>query len=158
MVAITTFLFILISMSDELIMKLDEYWPYQAAVLADLISKHTTSVLKRHGELNLSQWRVLAAVSEKEGRTSADIVKVTPMDKGIVSRATATLVECGVLKKVSDKNDKRRSQLYTTKAGRKAYQSIRYDLMTETDDIAVSTKLNAHLLDVIARLETITTN
>lgn len=137
-------------------MKLDSYWPYQAVVLADLVSKHTTSVLKRHGDLNLSQWRVLAAVAEAEGRTSAEVVAVTPMDKGIVSRATANLVDIDILKKQNDKDDKRRSRLYTTARGRKTYQAIRADLMRETSEVAVSDKLNAHLLEIIARMEVIT--
>lgn len=143
-------------MSNDTIMKLDEYWPYQVTVLADLVSKHTTSVLKRHGDLNLSQWRVLAAVAEKQGRTAAEVVTVTPMDKGIVSRATSSLVDQGVLKKQNDKDDKRRARLFTTALGQETYQAIRRDLMTETSGIAVSEKLNTHLLEVIARMEAIT--
>lgn len=143
-------------MSNDLIMKLDEYWPYQVTVLADLVSKHTTSVLKRHGDLNLSQWRVLAAVAEKQGRTAAEVVTVTPMDKGIVSRATSSLVDQGVLKKQNDKDDKRRARLFTTALGQETYQAIRRDLMTETSGIAVSEKLNTHLLEVIARMEAMT--
>ncbi len=142
-------------MSDDAIIKLDEYWPYQATVLAQLVSKHTTSVVRRHGDLNLSQWRVLAAVAERNGRTSAEVVAVTPMDKGIVSRAAASLVEEGLLQKKNDLGDKRRSQLLMTKTGRKIYQAIRKDLLAETGSVSVSNKLNAHLLEVIERMKTL---
>ncbi len=140
-------------MTDDQIMKLDEYWPYQVVVLADHIAKHTTSVLRKHGDLNLSQWRVLAAVAEKEGRTAAEVVAVTPMDKGIVSRATATLVEDGLLEKKHDRDDKRRSKLFLTKTGKKSYRAIRKDLMKETGSVTVSNKLNVELLKTISNLK-----
>jgi len=61
-------------MSDHPITKLETYWPYQAVVLADLVSRHTNSILKLHGSLNLSQWRVLAAIANRPGCTSAQVV------------------------------------------------------------------------------------
>ncbi len=139
-------------MSQDSIIKLDEYWPYQVTVLADLISRHTTSVLKTHGGLNLSQWRVLAAVAEKPGRTAADVVTVTPMDKGIVSRATASLVSNGLLEKIADADDKRRSRLYMTRIGEATYLQVSNALTTQTGSIAVSDKLNEHLLTVIDKM------
>ena len=135
-------------MTDKSI-KLAEYWPYQAVVLADLIAKHTTKVLKTNSDLNLSQWRVLAAVAEQEGRTAAEVVTVTPMDKGIVSRATASLVANGVLKKVLDKDDKRRARLYTTKRGALTYAKIAQDLTSRTDKLEITSSLNGELLRAI---------
>ncbi len=140
-------------MSDDPIMQLDEYWPYQAVVLGDLVSRHTTSVLKRHGELNLSQWRVLAAVAEKEGRTAAEVVAVTPMDKGIVSRATAALVKSGHISKREDAHDKRRTRLHMTQAGQGTYQAILKDLTGETGRVGIPKGLNADLLKVIAAMQ-----
>ncbi len=129
--------------------KLDEYWPYQVTVLADLIARHTTSVLKAHGDLNLSQWRVLAAVAENPGRTAAEVVAVTPMDKGIVSRATASLVGDNILEKINDTDDRRRSRLYLTKIGGKIYRQISNDLTTRTDDIILPKHLNLALTQAI---------
>ena len=77
---------------------------YQVTVLADQIARRTSSVVKRY-ELNLSQWRVLAAVADKPGRTSAEVVTITPMDKGIVSRATKALLTMGLLTRVASQSD-----------------------------------------------------
>ena len=87
------------SMSDATpttphVLRLDHYWPYQIAVLSDRIARRTTRIVKEHG-LNLSQWRVLAAVAEQPGRTAVEVVRITPMDKGIVSRATRGLLDLG---------------------------------------------------------------
>lgn len=103
---------------------LEDFWPYQLAVLADMVNKHTLSILKSESGLNLSQWRVLVAVAEVPGRSAAEVVALTPMDKGIVSRAASTLVENGLLRKESDPADKRRSELFVTDAGQDAYDAI----------------------------------
>ncbi|WP_051279734.1 MarR family winged helix-turn-helix transcriptional regulator [Hellea balneolensis] len=103
---------------------LDDFWPYQAVVLADQISRHTLSVVKAEAGLNLSQWRVLAAVAEQPGRTAADVTAITPMDKTIVSRAVSSLIEEGLISKISDVNDKRRSSLSTTQSGQDIYTRV----------------------------------
>jgi len=71
--------------------ELDHFWPYQVVVLADQISRYTVSIVKAEAGLNSSQWRVLAAVADKPGRTAAEVTTVTPMDKTIVSRAVNSL-------------------------------------------------------------------
>lgn len=105
--------------------ELDSYWPYQVTVLADLISRRTAEVVKREGELNLSQWRVLAAIAERPGRTAADVVAMTPMDKGIVSRATKALLIAGLLVRQASQVDGRVSHLFLTDKGDALYQRLR---------------------------------
>lgn len=105
------------------VMRLASYWPYQVTVLADQIARRTSAVVKRY-ELNLSQWRVLAAVADEPGRTSAEVVTITPMDKGIVSRATKALLEMGLLTRVASQSDGRISHLYMTDQGQHLYSTI----------------------------------
>lgn len=109
---------------------LDDFWPYQAVVLADQISRYTLSVVKAEAGLNLSQWRVLAAVAEKPGRTAAEVTSITPMDKTIVSRAVNSLIENGLVSKSSDNADKRRSSLMVTSTGLDIYKNIAGKLNT----------------------------
>jgi DNA-binding MarR family transcriptional regulator len=108
--------------------ELTTFWPYQVAVLADQISRYTLSVAKEMAGLNLSQWRVLAAVAEKPGRSAAEVTAITPMDKTIVSRAVSSLIEAGLIDKAADTHDKRRSQLSPTKPGRNVYDKIAVQL------------------------------
>jgi len=122
MVAIATKKGHKIDMTDGL--KLDGFWPYQAVVLGDLISRHTSRILKAQGELNLSQWRVLAAIGDTPGRSSAQVVAVTPMDKGIVSRAVKTLLESAHVRKETDPSDKRKASLFLTDKGQALYAEI----------------------------------
>jgi len=105
--------------------ELDSYWPYQVTVLADLISRRTAETVKREGDLNLSQWRVLAAIAERPGRTAAEVVAMTPMDKGIVSRATKALLIAGLLVRQASQVDGRVSHLFLTDKGDALYQRLR---------------------------------
>ena len=105
--------------------RLDEYWPYQVTVLADRISRRTAAIVKREAGLNLSQWRVLAAIAECPGRTAADVVMMTPMDKGIVSRATKALLSGGYLVREASQQDGRVSHLFLTQAGADLYAGLK---------------------------------
>ena len=105
------------------VLKLDGYWPYQVTVLADRIARRTSSIVKSH-RLNLSQWRVLAAIAEEPGRTSVDVVTVTPMDKGIVSRATKALIEMNLVRKEASQQDGRASHLFLTHDGESTYAEV----------------------------------
>ena len=103
---------------------LEDFWPYQAVVLADQISRYTLSVVRTEAELNLSQWRVLAAIAEEPGRTAAQVTAITPMDKTIVSRAVSSLLALGLVTKISDSSDKRRSSLSVTANGKTIYENV----------------------------------
>tara|TARA_R110000868_G_scaffold2384_2_gene17610 strand:+ start:8614 stop:9147 length:534 start_codon:yes stop_codon:yes gene_type:complete len=106
------------------ILRLDTYWPYQITVLADRISRHTAAIVRQHAGLNLSQWRVMAAIAEQPGRTAAEVVSVTPMDKGIVSRATKALLAAGLVVRRASQEDGRASHLHLTTDGEAMYQSL----------------------------------
>jgi len=111
-------------MQNNAHIELSKFWPYQVVVLADQISRHTIAVAKDQAGLNLSQWRVLAAVAEKPGRSAAEVTAITPMDKTIVSRAVSTLIEMGFVVKAADREDKRRAHLEATPTGKEIYIKI----------------------------------
>jgi len=110
--------------NDELSFELDESWIYKVSVIADRIARRISQIAARVGDLNLSQWRVLAAIGDQDGRTASQVVELTPMDKGIVSRAVASLVAQGYLKREASNRDGRLSHLYMTASGRKIFEAI----------------------------------
>ena len=114
--------------------ELDAFWPYQIAVLADQVSRYTREVVRQDSNLNLSQWRVLAAVAERPGRTSKDVTAITPMDKTIVSRAVASLIKAGLIEKITDATDRRLISLHTTQSGSDIYTKIAGHLNTAMVD------------------------
>lgn len=106
------------------ILPLDESLAYKITVISDLIARRVTNIVASVGGLNLSQWRVLAAIGDQEGRTASQVVDMTPMDKGIVSRAVASLVTQGHLIRQASEQDGRVSHLYMTDGGRKTFTQI----------------------------------
>lgn len=103
---------------------LDNFWAYQVVVLADQISRYTLEVVRTEASLNQSQWRVLAAVADKPGRSAAEVTAVTPMDKTIVSRAVASLIKDGLIKRTTSQDDKRIGALKMTSLGAQRYDLI----------------------------------
>ena len=116
--------------------RLDTYWAYQVVVLADQVSRYTLDIVRREAQLNQSQWRVLAAIADKPGRSAAEVTAVTPMDKTIVSRAVASLIKSELIKKTPSQNDKRSASLEMTRLGKERYELISAKL-TETLNAAV---------------------
>lgn len=103
---------------------LDNFWAYQVVVLADQVSRFTLEIVRAEADLNQSQWRVLAAVADKPGRSAAEVTAVTPMDKTIVSRAVASLIRDGLIKRTPSRDDKRVGALDMTATGTAQYLRI----------------------------------
>ena len=135
---------------------LDEFWPYQAVVLADQISRYTLGIVREAAELNLSQWRVLAAIAEEPGRTAAQVTALTPMDKTIVSRAVSSLIALGLVTKMSDASDKRCSSLSATGPGKDIYvkvaRRLNSDLMDGADGVQDFTLMLKNFSDKMSAL------
>jgi len=99
--------------------------------------------------------------AEVPGRTSAEVVTITPMDKGIVSRATKALLEMGYVRREASQLDGRLSHLHLTESGTHLYQDVipniqimaewATDRLTPTRLARLREDLNA-LMDVIPDL------
>ena len=109
---------------DNKIIRLEDYWPYLVTVISERIARRTSKIVKETAGLNLSQWRVMAAIGEVPGRTSVEVVTITPMDKGIVSRATKALLEQGLVRRKACQTDGRLSYLFLTKKGQRVYEEL----------------------------------
>ena len=129
--------------------ELENFWPYQVVVLADQISRHTLSVVREKSGLNLSQWRVLAAVVDKPGCSAAQVTSVTPMDKTIVSRAVASLIKTGLIQKSPTKRDKRRQSLTATESGRDIYEKISKEINRNLNISGLDKYPPEHFLDAL---------
>lgn len=96
---------------------LETSWTYKISVLAYQVARQTSAAAQAASQLNLSQWRVIAAVADRPGITARDVVRMTPMDKAIVSRAVRVLVDAGYLLREASPIDGRVSHLYLTASG-----------------------------------------
>ena len=112
-------------MDDNFVpLRLEESWIYKIAVLADVVARTIAPIVYRVSGLNLSQWRVIAAIADRPGCTATEVVSITPMDKGLVSRAVRTLVDREIITKQSSEKDGRAIFLRLTAEGKRIYREI----------------------------------
>lgn len=141
---------------------LDSFWAYQVVVLADQVSRYTMEIVRTEADLNQSQWRVLAAVADKPGCSAADVTAVTPMDKTIVSRAVASLIKDGLIKRTPSAKDKRRAVLEMTEIGAERYglisKKLAETLNAESLNGQSTTKLTTDLKHFSAYMSALTSD
>lgn len=121
--------------NEDDVIELENFLPYQVILLADRVSRQSAAIVKRFRDMNLSQWRVLAAVAEAEGRTANEVVAVTPMDKGLVSRAVKSLIERRLIERRASDSDGRVGHLYLTRRGQRTYREIARDVRAMESDM-----------------------
>lgn len=134
--------------------RLDAFLPYQITVLADAIARRTATIAETRAGLNLSQWRVIAAIAERPGRTANEVAAVTPMDKGVVSRAVKALLATGLVVRKASQADGRLGHLHLTAKGQDIYARLAGEIREiETALLAgFSHEDQQRLRDCLARL------
>jgi len=109
-------------MSKDL--SLQEFLPYRLNNAAERISVALSRIYISEFDVNIAEWRVLAALHERRVVLAKDIVIFTHMDKVRVSRAIKHLEEKGFVQRQTSASDSRASELALTKKGRQIYKEI----------------------------------
>ena len=105
-------------------MKLETFFPYRLAVLAEQVSLATAQVYRERFALTRDEWRVLAALAHQGEIRAADVKDRTTLDKMQVSRALARLEAQGLVDRAPDPDDGRASRVRLLPAGTALYRKI----------------------------------
>lgn len=105
-------------------MKLETFFPYRLAVLAEQVSLATAQVYRERFALTRDEWRVLAALADQGEVRAADVKDRTTLDKMQVSRALARLEAQGLVDRAPDPDDGRASRVRLLPAGTALYRKI----------------------------------
>ncbi|MEM9350066.1 MAG: MarR family transcriptional regulator [Pseudomonadota bacterium] len=97
--------------------KLDQFLPYQMAVLARRLSTGFAEIYEARFGLTVSDWRVLAHLHDAGTCSVREIHLQADLEKSRVSRAVARLEERGLLERAVHDGDKRLVNLTLTEAG-----------------------------------------
>lgn len=103
---------------------LERFLPYRLSVLTNLVSGTIADAYRRRFGLGIPEWRVLAVLARHPGLSAADVAERTRMDAVAVSRAVARLLAAGRLQRSLARNDRRRSVLSVSAAGRAVYREV----------------------------------
>lgn len=104
--------------------RLEDFLPYQLAVLAELTSAGFARVYAERFGLSIPEWRVLATVAAVPRVRAKDVVAARHLPKTAVSRAVASLRRRGCLKVDVNRADKRESFLSLTPKGRALHAQL----------------------------------
>ena len=103
---------------------LENFLPYRLSVLSNTVSGAIAAAYFAHFGLSIPEWRVMAVLAATPGLSAAEVTARTAMDKVAVSRAVASMLSAGRLRRTMAKSDRRRTHLELTAAGAKVYARV----------------------------------
>ena len=106
------------------ILDLERFVPYQLSLLSNVVSQEIAEAYGERFGLAITEWRILAVLGRFPGLSAAGVAERSAMDKVAVSRAVARLLERGLLHRETHGDDRRRSVLELSEAGRKVYSEV----------------------------------
>jgi DNA-binding MarR family transcriptional regulator len=132
---------------------LENFLPYRLSVLSNTVSGAIAAAYFAHFGLTIPEWRVMAVLAANPGLSAAEVTARTAMDKVAVSRAVATLLAAGRLRRTTVKADRRRTHLELTPAGTRVYaQVVPMALDYERHLVAPLSKKDRAALDRLLRV------
>ncbi|MBN8487569.1 MAG: MarR family transcriptional regulator [Burkholderiales bacterium] len=105
-------------------MKLEAFFPYRLAVLAEAVSRSMAQVYAERFDLSRDEWRVLAALAERSPMKTTALIEHTTMDKMRTSRAVSRMLAAGWIAREDDPDDGRGYLLSLLPAGQQLYRKI----------------------------------
>lgn len=104
--------------------ELERFLPYRLSVLTNVVSGSIATMYQRRFGLGIPEWRVIAVLAMRSGLSAAEVAACTGMDAVAVSRAVSRLLRSGRLRRATASDDRRRSVLRLTAAGRAVYRQV----------------------------------
>jgi DNA-binding MarR family transcriptional regulator len=111
-------------MSRKQKLHLEKFLPYRLSVLSNTVSSAIAAAYFANFGLSIPEWRVMAILAANPGLSAAEVTARTAMDKVAVSRAVATLLAAGRLRRTTVPADRRRTHLALTPAGAGVYSRV----------------------------------
>ncbi|MEO8742644.1 MAG: MarR family winged helix-turn-helix transcriptional regulator [Lysobacteraceae bacterium] len=105
-------------------LELDRFLPYRLSVLSNRISQDIARLYAERFALSVTEWRVLAVLGRYPDLSANAVAERTAMDKVAVSRAVASLIRDGRLKRRMHGEDRRRSVLALSAKGYRIYDEV----------------------------------
>lgn len=133
--------------------KLDDFLPYQLAVLSSRVSAEFSKHYRDAYGISVSEWRVVAHLSQTDSVSVREIHKRVDMDKPKVSRAASRLEAAGYVTKTINPNDRRLVELSLTNKGRAMIDALAP--IAESYEVQLTQLLGAQATDFRKALVTL---
>ncbi|WP_133479223.1 MarR family winged helix-turn-helix transcriptional regulator [Cognatilysobacter segetis] len=110
--------------TDAATLDLEHFLPYRLSVLSNRVSGAIARVYSERFALGVTEWRVMAVLGRYPDLSAGEVAQRTAMDKVAVSRAVAGLVDAGRVERETHDDDRRRSVLRLSAAGRAIHDEV----------------------------------
>ena len=102
---------------DNMVYNLSRHVTYRIARLHARLDAQATEILKTHAKISLSEWRVLAVLTNPSVETQKDVLEAMGLDKGQISRTLKRLEANGFINLALSEHDHRQRQISLTGTG-----------------------------------------
>ena len=109
---------------DAATLDLEHFLPYRLSVLSNRVSGAIARVYSARFDLGVTEGRVMAVLGRYPDLSAGEVAQRTAMDKVAVSRAVAGLVDAGRVERETHDDDRRRSVLRLSAAGRAIHDQV----------------------------------
>ena len=103
---------------------LEHFLPYRLSVLSNRISQAIATRYARRFGIGVTEWRVIAVLGRYPDLSANAVAERTAMDKVADSRAVASLIRDGRLKRRMHGDDRRRSVLALSAKGYRIHDEV----------------------------------
>ena len=140
--------------TDAPSLRLEAVRPYRQSLLSNTISRAIAEAYAERYDLSINEWRVMAILGRFPGSSAAEVAERAAMDKVAVSRAVSRLLDANRVHRRTDAEDRRRSVLELTTAGRRIYRQITPVLLEYESALlaSLSAREQAQLDRILSRL------
>ncbi len=105
-------------------LKLESFLPYRLSLLSNTVSGNIAATYQDKVGISMAQWRIIAVLAEYPNTSADEVCQRTQIEKSVVSRAIASLLERHLISRKFDKKDKRRSILRLSETGLTVYDEV----------------------------------
>lgn len=106
------------------LINLEQFLPFRISVLSNRVSANIAKIYGDRYGIAIPEWRVITLLALYPGSSASEVSDRSAMDKVAVSRAVARLLERGFIRRETHGDDRRRSMLALSPAGREVYETM----------------------------------
>lgn len=105
-------------------LRLEAFLPYRLSLLSNTISGVIAETYKSKFGLSMPEWRIMMILAEYPESSADDICHRTGIEKSVVSRSLARLLERQLVTRRTGERDRRRSILNLSETGLTVYDEV----------------------------------
>lgn len=122
------------------IFRLEDWVPYEFSVIANRVSAMLAKAYTERFRLSVTGWRIVGVLANFQPLSAKQLAQRTAMSQVSVTRAISVLLKLGMVRRTTDRADRRRVVLRLSEKGLAAYREV----------IPVAIGIEAELLKVLS--------